>query len=201
MYLESQTQFGDIPWPRQRSAGVFLNPAQSMAHRVGMADKHFGGATHRCVVVLPRVERFEQHLALVVGKIAKPAQRTPDRFHHHLGSDDCSSAKNRAVEHRDWRGLVKSAPQHHLGEMESIWRIAQILEPRTDPDTLTVTVLINVLGDVGEAAADVVVGPGPTNYTVQTQPEPGTCHYRTAANGQTLPDPNCTPGAISPKVT
>ena len=67
--------------------------------------------------------------------------------------------------------------------------------------TLTVTVLIIVLGDVGEAAADVVVGPGPTNYTVQTQPEPGTCHYRTAANGQTLPDPNCTPGAISPKVT
>jgi hypothetical protein len=34
----------------------------------------------------------------------------------------------------------------------------------------------------------------------QPQPQPGTCHYRTAANGETLPDPNCTPGAISPKV-
>jgi hypothetical protein len=47
----------------------------------------------------------------------------------------------------------------------------------------------------------VAVGPGPTNYTVQPQPAPGACHYRNAANGQTLPDPNCTPGAISPKVT
>ncbi len=58
-----------------------------------------------------------------------------------------------------------------------------------------------VFGDVGEAAADLAVGPGPTNYTAQSQPGPGTCHYRTANNGQTLPDPNCTPGAISPKVT
>jgi hypothetical protein len=61
--------------------------------------------------------------------------------------------------------------------------------------------LVMVLGDLGDAAADVAVGPGPTNYTVQPQPAPGACHYRTAANGQTLPDPNCTPGAISPKVT
>jgi hypothetical protein len=51
------------------------------------------------------------------------------------------------------------------------------------------------------ALAEVAVGPGPTNYTVQPQPAPGACHYRTAANGQTLPDPACTPGAISPKVT
>ncbi len=67
--------------------------------------------------------------------------------------------------------------------------------------TLAVTVLVIVLGDVGVAAADIAVGPGPTNYTEQPQPPPGTCHYRTAANGESLPDPNCTPGAISPKVT
>jgi hypothetical protein len=66
---------------------------------------------------------------------------------------------------------------------------------------LAVTGLLIVFADVGEAAADVAVGPGPTNYTEQPQPPPGTCHYRTADNGQTLPDPNCTPGAISPKVT
>jgi hypothetical protein len=54
---------------------------------------------------------------------------------------------------------------------------------------------------IATASAEVPVGPGPTNYTVQPQPAPGTCHYRTAANGQTLPDPTCTPGAISPKVT
>jgi hypothetical protein len=67
--------------------------------------------------------------------------------------------------------------------------------------TLAVIVLVIVLGDVGEAGADVLAGPGPTNYTMQPQLAPGTCHYRIAANGQTLPDPNCTPGAISPKVT
>jgi hypothetical protein len=58
-----------------------------------------------------------------------------------------------------------------------------------------------VFGAAGTAVADVPVGPGPTNYTVQPQPAPGTCHYRTAANGQTLPDPACTPGAANPKVT
>jgi hypothetical protein len=66
---------------------------------------------------------------------------------------------------------------------------------------LAVTGLVLLFGDVGAAVAEVPVGPGPTNYTVQPQPAPGTCQYRTAANGETLPDPNCTPGAISPKVT
>jgi hypothetical protein len=58
-----------------------------------------------------------------------------------------------------------------------------------------------LFGAEGTAVADVPAGPGPTNYTEQTQPPPGTCHYRTAANGQTLPDPTCTPGATNPKVT
>ena len=66
---------------------------------------------------------------------------------------------------------------------------------------LTVIGLVLLFGDVGVAVADVPVGPGPPNYTEQPQPAPGTCHYRTAADGETLPDPNCTPGAISPKVT
>jgi hypothetical protein len=75
------------------------------------------------------------------------------------------------------------------------------VKPISVLSTLAVTGLAMVFGDVGEAAADVAMGLGPTNYTVQPQPAPGTCQYRTAANGQTLPDPNCTPGAISPKVT
>jgi hypothetical protein len=66
---------------------------------------------------------------------------------------------------------------------------------------LALTGLFVLFGAVGEAAADIVIGPGPTDYTEQPQPPPGTCHYRAAANGQTLPDPDCTPGAISPKVT
>jgi hypothetical protein len=74
---------------------------------------------------------------------------------------------------------------------------------RTILITTTVAVAGSVLlfGEVGIAVADVPVGPGPTDYTEQPQAAPGTCHYRTAANGETLPDPNCTPGAISPKVT
>jgi hypothetical protein len=55
--------------------------------------------------------------------------------------------------------------------------------------TLTVTGSALLIGADGTAVADVPVGPGPTNYTVRPQPAPGTCHYRTAANGETLPDP------------
>jgi hypothetical protein len=66
---------------------------------------------------------------------------------------------------------------------------------------LTVAGLALLIGAVGTAAADVPVGPGPTNYTEQPQPPPGTCHWRTAGNGEILPDPTCTPGAMSPKVT
>ena len=65
---------------------------------------------------------------------------------------------------------------------------------------LAVTLAV-AFGGAGDAAADVPVGPGPTYYTVQSQPAPGICHYRTAADGQTLPDPDCTPGAVNPKVT
>ncbi|MFJ9443733.1 hypothetical protein ACIRRH_17930 [Kitasatospora sp. NPDC101235] len=51
------------------------------------------------------------------------------------------------------------------------------------------------------AAAAIVTGPGPkSSYDVQPQPAPGSCHYRFTADKQPLPDPNCTPGAISPAV-
>ncbi|WP_433754983.1 hypothetical protein [Nocardia sp. CA-135398] len=47
----------------------------------------------------------------------------------------------------------------------------------------------------------VPVGPGPSGtYTVQAQPGPGSCHYRNSGDGQPLPDPACTPGAVNPKV-
>lgn len=32
-------------------------------------------------------------------------------------------------------------------------------------------------------------------------PDPGSCHYRTAADGQPLPDPACTPGALDARAT
>ncbi|MFD8753568.1 hypothetical protein ACFV0O_21730 [Kitasatospora sp. NPDC059577] len=55
-------------------------------------------------------------------------------------------------------------------------------------------------GDAAPAA--IVTGPGPkSSYEVQPQPAPGSCHYRYTADKQPLPDPNCTPGAISPAVS
>lgn len=51
------------------------------------------------------------------------------------------------------------------------------------------------------AAGGLPVGPGPqAHYTVQAQPAADSCHYR-HEGGQPLPDPRCTPGAISPVVT
>ncbi|MEU3751780.1 hypothetical protein AB0H17_03280 [Streptomyces olivoreticuli] len=48
----------------------------------------------------------------------------------------------------------------------------------------------------------IPMGPGPQPaYTVQKQPDPGTCHYRYTTDKQPLPDPKCTPGATNPKVT
>jgi len=50
-------------------------------------------------------------------------------------------------------------------------------------------------------AAALEVGPGPMAiYAVQSQPSPGSCHYTYIGRGP-LPDPSCTPGAVSPQVT
>ena len=54
------------------------------------------------------------------------------------------------------------------------------------------------------AASGPVAGPGPqATYRVQAQPASGTCHYvvLSAAAGDYLPDPRCTPGATNPRVT
>lgn len=51
-------------------------------------------------------------------------------------------------------------------------------------------------------AGSIPLGPGPqAHYTVQQQPPAGSCHYRTTAGGEPLPDPHCTPGARNPAVT
>jgi len=39
--LERQTQFRQIAWPRQRSAGALLDPVQAVAHRIGVAEQQF----------------------------------------------------------------------------------------------------------------------------------------------------------------
>jgi len=51
------------------------------------------------------------------------------------------------------------------------------------------------------AGGSLAYGPGPqSRYTVQAQPAPGSCHFG-SQDGQPLPDPHCTPGALSPTVT
>ena len=99
MYLERQTQFGDIPWPREGSAGTYLDPAQPVADGVRVANKHRSRTTHRRIVVLPHPKRFKQHLPVLVGKIAKTVQRSADRFDQHLRRADRSDGQDGAVEH------------------------------------------------------------------------------------------------------
>ncbi|MBF6060645.1 hypothetical protein IU500_07620 [Nocardia terpenica] len=62
--------------------------------------------------------------------------------------------------------------------------------------TLAATLFVSV----GTAGAAVPVGPGPTG-TYVVEPQPSDCHYQQSADGQTLPDSRCTPGATNPKVT
>ena len=101
MYLESQTQFGDILRPREGSAGTFLDPTQPVADRVRVASKHLSRTAHRRIIVLPHPKRFEQHLALLVGKAAKAIQRSADRLDHHLRRAHGSGGQDGAVEHSD----------------------------------------------------------------------------------------------------
>jgi hypothetical protein len=56
-------------------------------------------------------------------------------------------------------------------------------------------------GTAGDVAAGIPYGPGPQgSYTVAQQPPAGSCHFG-SDHGQPLPDRNCTPGALNPKVT
>lgn len=60
------------------------------------------------------------------------------------------------------------------------------------------------LAATAASASGPVAGPGPqATYRVQPQPAAGTCHYVvvSAAAGDYLPDPHCTPGATNPRVT
>src|ERR1700752_5417124 len=84
MYLESQTQFGDILRPRKASAGVFLDSTQSVADRVRVADKRFSCTAHGPIVVLPHPKRGNKHLPVLIGKVAKTVQRSAGGLDHHL---------------------------------------------------------------------------------------------------------------------
>jgi len=68
------------------------------------------------------------------------------------------------------------------------------------PTTLSPAVLNPTSTSPPSTAPPILIGPGPqTTYVVQTQPAPGTCHYRYVGSDP-LPDPTCTPGAINPRV-
>ena len=68
--------------------------------------------------------------------------------------------------------------------------------------SLVAGTMLGTASPSASAAPPIPFGPGPqVHYTVQAQPAPGTCHYRTSKNHQPLPDSHCTPGARNPKVT
>ena len=68
----------------------------------------------------------------------------------------------------------------------------------TPPST---TAAAGASGAPAGSSGTIPVGAGPqSTYTVQKQPPAGSCHYR-YEGGEPLPDPKCTPGAISPAVT
>ena len=112
---------------------MFLDSAQSVADRIRVANKHLSCAAHRRIVVLPHPKRFEKRLPVLVGKVAKTVQRSAGRFDHHLRRAHGSGGQDGAVEHRDRGCGIGRAPQHHSCDMQGSWRIAQILEGRTDP--------------------------------------------------------------------
>ena len=66
-----------------------------------MANKYLSRAAHRRIVVLPHPKRFEKHLPILVGKVAKTVQRSAGRFDHHLRRADGSGGQDGAVEHSD----------------------------------------------------------------------------------------------------
>src|ERR1700754_84231 len=128
LYFESQTQFGDIPGPREGSAAVFLDSAQAVAHGVRVASKYRSRSAHRRIVVLPHPKRFEQQPPVVVGKVAKTIQRSADRLDHRRRRAHGSGGQDGAVEHRDRGGGVGRAPHHHPCHLQGSWRLAQIPE-------------------------------------------------------------------------
>ena len=87
MYLERQTEFGDITWPRKGPAGVLLDAAESVSHGVGMNDKLLRRDVHGDVV-LPYPKRVDEDLAVLVSQIAETVQRIADGFDHDLGGAD-----------------------------------------------------------------------------------------------------------------
>ena len=113
MYLERQTQFGDIPWPREGSAGVFLDSAQAVTHGVRVAMKDLSRTAHRCIVVLPDPKRFEQQLPVVVGKVGKTSQCSADRFDHRLRRGRTDDQGKTGVRPRRY-GSSRSRPSRRL---------------------------------------------------------------------------------------
>src|ERR1700747_1910619 len=110
MYLESQTQFGDILRPREGSAGTFLDSTQPVADRVRVASKRLSRTPHRRIRVPPCPKRFEQQIPLLVGKVAEAVQRSADRLDHRLRRTHGSGGQDGAVENRARGGGIGWGP-------------------------------------------------------------------------------------------
>src|SRR5271163_472401 len=107
-----------------------------MAHGIGVAIQTVSDGAHRGIAVLPHPERFEEYLALLVGKVAETVQSGADRFDHHIRDAGCGGGQNGAVEHRYRGSTVGPAPHCDFREVESMRRIAQVVESRADADAV-----------------------------------------------------------------
>ena len=131
MYFESQTQFGDIPWPRKGSAGVFLDSAQSVADRIRVANKDLSrpdtDASLSCHTrnVSKSISRSSS------GRSPKPTNTAPTVLIITSGALTAAVARmsRRTQRPTMWK---RSGPATSLLRHAGLWRIAQILEGCTD---------------------------------------------------------------------
>src|ERR1700733_15602275 len=98
-----------------------------------MTTQSFSGGADRGLSFLPHLKRFEQNLALLVRQVAKTCQRDASRFDHHLRGGERGGSQDRSVEYRDCGG-IRAAPQCHFGKVQSLRRLAQIVDFRAYPD-------------------------------------------------------------------
>ena len=109
---------------------------QSVTHRVGVTTKSFSGVACRGVGLLPHPKRLEQDFALLVGKVGETGQNDAGRLDHRLWCSERGGGQDGAVEHPDMGIGVGPTQQHHLGKVQSLGRLAQIVESRADSNPI-----------------------------------------------------------------
>jgi hypothetical protein len=101
-----------------------------------VTTKSFGGVACRGVGLLPHPKRLEQDFTLLVGKVGETGQNSAGRLDHGLWCSERGGGQDGAVEHPDMGIGVGPTQQHHLGKVQSLRRLAQIVESRADSNPI-----------------------------------------------------------------